>query len=161
MVHISILKVHISTWMVYISSFWKGDSGNIVWVRETMLIVIFMFATFVTKQCSSDIASAFPVVPAIECDMRAGKINLPEFIVKCPANCRESKEKVYGTGVFASISSVCNAAIHRWAQTAYGQWDPVLKYDQYKGEWQYCEKAWAYHLIKKKLTQTLHRFLQI
>ncbi|XP_039546587.1 vitrin isoform X4 [Pimephales promelas] len=52
------------------------------------------------------------VVPAIECEMRSGKINLPEFIVKCPANCRESKEKVYGTGVFASISSICNAAIH-------------------------------------------------
>jgi len=62
---------------------------------------------------SSDIDSAFPVVPAIECEMRSGKINLPEFIVKCPANCRESKEKVYGTGVFASISSICNAAIHR------------------------------------------------
>ncbi|XP_067277565.1 vitrin isoform X2 [Pseudorasbora parva] len=52
------------------------------------------------------------VVPAIECDMRAGKIHLPEFIVKCPANCRETKEKVYGTGVFASISSICNAAVH-------------------------------------------------
>ncbi|XP_048062001.1 vitrin isoform X9 [Megalobrama amblycephala] len=52
------------------------------------------------------------VVPAIECDMRAGKIKLPEFIVKCPTNCMESKEKVYGTGVFASISSICNAAIH-------------------------------------------------
>lgn len=81
--------------------------------REPMLIVIFMFATFATKQCSPDIASAFPVVPAIECDIRAGKITHPEFIVKCPAKCRESKEKVYGTGVYASISSICNAAIHR------------------------------------------------
>ncbi|KAJ8360052.1 hypothetical protein SKAU_G00165770 [Synaphobranchus kaupii] len=52
------------------------------------------------------------VVPAIECDVRAGKINLPEFIAKCPANCRETKQPVYGTGVFASISSICNAAIH-------------------------------------------------
>ncbi|XP_073668948.1 vitrin isoform X2 [Paramisgurnus dabryanus] len=52
------------------------------------------------------------VVPAIECDVRAGRINAPEFIVKCPANCRETKERVYGTGVFASISSICNAAIH-------------------------------------------------
>ncbi len=53
------------------------------------------------------------VVPAIECDVRAGKINLPEFIVKCPAHCKETKQQVYGTGVFASISSICNAAIHR------------------------------------------------
>ncbi|XP_063048390.1 vitrin isoform X2 [Engraulis encrasicolus] len=52
------------------------------------------------------------VVPAIECDVRAGKINLPEFIAKCPANCKETKQRVYGTGVFASISSICNAAIH-------------------------------------------------
>ncbi|XP_061914492.1 vitrin isoform X7 [Entelurus aequoreus] len=52
------------------------------------------------------------VVPAIECDVRAGKISLPEFIVKCPAQCRETKQQVYGTGVFASISSICNAAIH-------------------------------------------------
>ncbi|CAJ1067701.1 vitrin [Xyrichtys novacula] len=52
------------------------------------------------------------VVPAIECDVRAGKINLPEFIVKCPAHCKETKQQVYGTSVFASISSICNAAIH-------------------------------------------------
>uniref|UniRef100_H3DGW2 Cochlin n=1 Tax=Tetraodon nigroviridis TaxID=99883 RepID=H3DGW2_TETNG len=52
------------------------------------------------------------VIPAIECDVRAGKINLPEFIAKCPAHCKESKQQVYGTGVFASISSICNAAIH-------------------------------------------------
>uniref|UniRef100_A0A3Q3IQJ8 LCCL domain-containing protein n=1 Tax=Monopterus albus TaxID=43700 RepID=A0A3Q3IQJ8_MONAL len=54
-----------------------------------------------------------PIVPDIECDVRAGKINLPEFIVKCPAHCKETKQKVYGTDVFASISSICNAAIHR------------------------------------------------
>ncbi|XP_069394513.1 vitrin isoform X6 [Paralichthys olivaceus] len=52
------------------------------------------------------------VVPEIECDVRAGKINLPEFIAKCPAHCKETKQQVYGTGVFASISSICNAAIH-------------------------------------------------
>ncbi|XP_071337257.1 vitrin isoform X5 [Trachinotus anak] len=51
-------------------------------------------------------------VPDIECDVRAGKINLPEFIVRCPAHCKETKQQVYGTGVFASISSICNAAIH-------------------------------------------------
>ncbi|XP_043992832.1 vitrin [Gambusia affinis] len=52
------------------------------------------------------------VVPDIECDVRAGKINLPEFIAKCPAHCKETKQQVYGTGIFASISSICNAAIH-------------------------------------------------
>lgn len=57
--------------------------------------------------------SSLTVVPAIECDVRAGKINLPEFIVKCPAHCKETKQQVYGTSVYASISSICNAAIHR------------------------------------------------
>ncbi|XP_028983627.1 vitrin isoform X6 [Betta splendens] len=52
------------------------------------------------------------VVPDIACDLRGGRINMPEFIVKCPAHCKESKHKVYGAGVFASISSICNAAIH-------------------------------------------------
>ncbi|XP_050982859.1 vitrin isoform X2 [Labeo rohita] len=67
------------------------------------------------------------VVPAIECDMRAGKISHPEFIVKCPANCRETKEKVYGTGVFASISSICNAAIHSGVITNSGGKVIVMK----------------------------------
>ncbi|XP_016355801.1 vitrin [Sinocyclocheilus anshuiensis] len=67
------------------------------------------------------------VVPAIECDMWAGKISLPEFIVKCPANCRETKEKVYGTGVFASISSICNAAIHSGVITNSGGKVIVMK----------------------------------
>uniref|UniRef100_A0A3P9BS23 Vitrin n=1 Tax=Maylandia zebra TaxID=106582 RepID=A0A3P9BS23_9CICH len=49
---------------------------------------------------------------ATPCDVRAGKVNLPEFIVKCPPRCRETRQQVYGTGVFASISSICNAAIH-------------------------------------------------
>ncbi|XP_026135082.1 vitrin isoform X2 [Carassius auratus] len=67
------------------------------------------------------------VVPAIDCDMRAGKINLPEFIVQCPANCRQTKEKVFGTGVFASISSICNAAIHSGVITNSGGKVIVMK----------------------------------
>ncbi|KAM6956314.1 vitrin [Aplochiton taeniatus] len=60
------------------------------------------------------------VVPVIECDVRAGKINLPEFIAKCPAHCKETKQQVYGSGVFASISSICNAAIHNGVITNAG-----------------------------------------
>ncbi|KPP77001.1 vitrin-like [Scleropages formosus] len=35
-----------------------------------------------------------------------------EFIARCPANCLETKQPVYGSRIFASISSICNAAIH-------------------------------------------------
>ncbi|XP_066552768.1 vitrin isoform X3 [Amia ocellicauda] len=51
-------------------------------------------------------------VPQIDCDIRAGKVSVPEFIAKCPANCWETRQPVYGTDIYASISSVCNAAIH-------------------------------------------------
>ncbi|XP_028676724.1 vitrin isoform X1 [Erpetoichthys calabaricus] len=51
-------------------------------------------------------------IPQIDCDVRAGKISLPEFLAKCPAGCLETKEPVYGTDIYASISSVCNAAVH-------------------------------------------------
>ncbi|XP_033619410.1 vitrin isoform X2 [Fukomys damarensis] len=51
-------------------------------------------------------------VPQIDCDVKAGKIINPEFIVKCPAGCRDPKYHVYGTGIYASYSSICGAAVH-------------------------------------------------
>ncbi|XP_043913715.1 vitrin isoform X2 [Protopterus annectens] len=50
--------------------------------------------------------------PEIGCDIRAGKISIPEFIVRCPRGCQDTKQPVYGTDIYASVSSVCNAAIH-------------------------------------------------
>uniref|UniRef100_A0A8C5IH73 Vitrin n=1 Tax=Junco hyemalis TaxID=40217 RepID=A0A8C5IH73_JUNHY len=41
-----------------------------------------------------------------------GKIINPEFIAKCPPGCQDVKHRVYGTDIYASFSSVCNAAIH-------------------------------------------------
>lgn len=57
---------------------------------------------------------AFTDVPQIDCDVKAGKIINPEFIAKCPPGCQDVKYRVYGTDIYASFSSVCNAAIHRW-----------------------------------------------
>ncbi|EPY74895.1 vitrin isoform 1-like protein [Camelus ferus] len=51
-------------------------------------------------------------VPQINCDVKAGKIINPEFIVKCPAGCQDPRYHVYGTDVYASYSSVCGAAVH-------------------------------------------------
>ncbi|XP_021109379.1 vitrin isoform X2 [Heterocephalus glaber] len=51
-------------------------------------------------------------VPQINCDVQAGKIINPEFIVKCPAGCQDPKYHVYGTSVYASYSSLCGAAVH-------------------------------------------------
>ncbi|KYO23894.1 vitrin isoform B [Alligator mississippiensis] len=51
-------------------------------------------------------------VPQIDCDVKAGKIINPEFIVKCPPGCQDVKYRVYGTDIYASFSSMCGAAIH-------------------------------------------------
>uniref|UniRef100_A0A671F065 Vitrin n=1 Tax=Rhinolophus ferrumequinum TaxID=59479 RepID=A0A671F065_RHIFE len=51
-------------------------------------------------------------VPQINCDVKAGKIINPEFVVKCPAGCQDPKYHVYGTDVYSSYSSVCAAAVH-------------------------------------------------
>ncbi|XP_017292174.1 vitrin isoform X2 [Kryptolebias marmoratus] len=84
-------------------------------IRVTVSVVSLAFLLFCAcwaKPNGSKNKKPKQVVPDIECDVRAGKINLPEFIARCPAQCRESRQQVYGTGVFASISSICNAAIH-------------------------------------------------
>uniref|UniRef100_A0A8C9DS70 Vitrin n=1 Tax=Prolemur simus TaxID=1328070 RepID=A0A8C9DS70_PROSS len=64
-----------------------------------------------TNKCHFDLI-VFPDVPQINCDVKAGKIINPEFIVKCPAGCQDPKYHVYGTDVYASYSSVCGAAVH-------------------------------------------------
>uniref|UniRef100_UPI00398F5E3D vitrin isoform X2 n=1 Tax=Pristiophorus japonicus TaxID=55135 RepID=UPI00398F5E3D len=51
-------------------------------------------------------------VPHIDCDIRAGKIKVSEFVARCPPGCLVTKQAVWGTDIYASISSVCGAAIH-------------------------------------------------
>ncbi|KAF7219704.1 vitrin isoform X2 [Nothobranchius furzeri] len=83
--------------------------------RVTVIVVVLAFIWFCAcraKPNGSKNKKPKQVVPDIDCDVRAGKINLPEFIARCPAHCKETRQQVYGTGVFASISSICNAAIH-------------------------------------------------
>ncbi|XP_066518324.1 vitrin isoform X2 [Hoplias malabaricus] len=74
--------------------------------------VVFLLICISESKPNGKNKKAKQVVPDIECDVRAGKVSYPEFIVRCPGSCRESKQKVYGSGIFASISSICNAAIH-------------------------------------------------
>ncbi|KAI4878646.1 hypothetical protein NFI96_026920, partial [Prochilodus magdalenae] len=80
--------------------------------RQVSISAFLLICSSEAKPNGKKDKKAKQVVPDIECDVRAGKINYPEFIVRCPAGCRETKQRVYGTGVFASISSICNAAIH-------------------------------------------------
>lgn len=50
----------------------------------------------------------------ISCGTRS--VDLPDTrqLVLCPANCTLWSLSVFGSGVYASISSICGAAIHRY-----------------------------------------------
>ncbi|XP_011483008.1 vitrin isoform X2 [Oryzias latipes] len=107
--------------------------------RLPVTVIVFALLAFCAcraKPNGSKSKKPKQVVPDVECDVRAGKINLQEFIVKCPARCKETRQKVYGTGMFASISSICNAAIHSGVITNSGGKVIVKKMagqDAYKG----------------------------
>uniref|UniRef100_A0A8C1IP36 Cochlin n=1 Tax=Cyprinus carpio TaxID=7962 RepID=A0A8C1IP36_CYPCA len=55
----------------------------------------------------------FLVPTPISCGTRAVDIPDTRKIVLCPANCTLWSLSVFGSGVYASVSSICGAAIHR------------------------------------------------
>ncbi|NXY88268.1 VITRN protein, partial [Alcedo cyanopectus] len=73
---------------------------------------VFLICTHAAKEAIKKTKKAKLYVPQIDCDVKAGKIINPEFIAKCPPGCQDVKHRVYGTDIYASFSSVCNAAIH-------------------------------------------------
>ncbi|NXF93506.1 VITRN protein, partial [Eubucco bourcierii] len=73
---------------------------------------LFLVGTYAAKEATKKAKKAKIYVPQIDCDVKAGKIINPEFIAKCPPGCQDVKHRVYGTDIYASFSSVCNAAIH-------------------------------------------------
>uniref|UniRef100_A0A8D2DHZ9 Vitrin n=1 Tax=Sciurus vulgaris TaxID=55149 RepID=A0A8D2DHZ9_SCIVU len=77
-----------------------------------MFLVLLVTGIHSNKEMTKKIKRPKFTVPQINCDVKAGKIINPEFIVKCPAGCQDPKYHVYGTGVYASYSSVCGAAVH-------------------------------------------------
>ncbi|NXG21818.1 VITRN protein, partial [Grallaria varia] len=76
------------------------------------LLGVFLTCTYTAKEAIKKTKKPKLYVPQIDCDVKAGKIINPEFIAKCPPGCQDVKYRVYGTDIYASFSSVCNAAIH-------------------------------------------------
>uniref|UniRef100_A0A452UIM4 Vitrin n=1 Tax=Ursus maritimus TaxID=29073 RepID=A0A452UIM4_URSMA len=77
-----------------------------------MFLVLLVTRIHSNKDVTKKLKRPRFTVPQINCDVKAGKIINPEFVVKCPAGCQDPKYHVYGTDVYASYSSVCGAAIH-------------------------------------------------
>ncbi|NWI93714.1 VITRN protein, partial [Pitta sordida] len=84
-------------------------------MKATVIAVffgVFLTCTYTVKATTKRTKKPKLYVPQIDCDVKAGKIINPEFIAKCPPGCQDVKYRVYGTDIYASFSSVCNAAIH-------------------------------------------------
>ncbi|XP_048844273.1 vitrin-like [Brienomyrus brachyistius] len=81
-------------------------------VLTSLFVAVLLLCQIETKRSRQKSKRPEGAVPSVACDVRAGKISHAEFIARCPANCVQSKQPVYGTDVYASISSICNAAIH-------------------------------------------------
>ncbi|XP_047638242.1 vitrin [Phacochoerus africanus] len=77
-----------------------------------MFLVLLVTGIQSNKEMTKKIKRPKFTVPQINCDVKAGKIMNPEFLVKCPAGCQDPRYHVYGTDVYASYSSVCGAAVH-------------------------------------------------
>ncbi|XP_037662936.1 vitrin [Choloepus didactylus] len=77
-----------------------------------LFLVLLVMGIHSNKEITKKIKRPKFTVPQISCDVKAGKIINPEFLVKCPAGCQDPKYHVYGGGVYASYSSVCGAAVH-------------------------------------------------
>lgn len=77
-----------------------------------MFLVLLVTGIHSNKEMTKKIKRPKFNVPQINCDVKAGKIVNPEFVVKCPAGCQDPKYHVYGTDVYASYSSMCAAAVH-------------------------------------------------
>ncbi|XP_035303779.1 vitrin isoform X2 [Cricetulus griseus] len=89
-------------------------SGHLSVSASKLVLEIVLLVTGIhsNKEVAKKIKRPKFAVPQINCDVKAGKIINSEFMVKCPAGCQDPKYHVYGTGVYASYSSVCGAAVH-------------------------------------------------
>ncbi|XP_061846086.1 vitrin isoform X1 [Colius striatus] len=84
-------------------------------MKATVIVAffdVFLVCTYAAKEATKKTKKTKLYIPQIDCDVKAGKIINPEFIAKCPPGCQDVKHRVYGTDIYASFSSVCNAAIH-------------------------------------------------
>ncbi|XP_030642013.1 cochlin [Chanos chanos] len=59
------------------------------------------------------LGSESSVPTPISCTTRGADLSEQRQLVLCPANCTQRRLSVFGSGVYASVSSVCGSAIHR------------------------------------------------
>ncbi|XP_072896175.1 cochlin [Hemitrygon akajei] len=70
---------------------------------------IVFFGTLTFTSAAPDQGSV-PV--SVECSSRGSSFKDSQVDVLCPPNCDFSQNEIWGTGVYASVSSICSAAAH-------------------------------------------------
>lgn len=73
--------------------------------------VLYVLGLLSISRCT--LGSEANVPTPITCGTRAADLPDTRQLVLCPANCSLWSMSVFGSGVYASISSICGAAIHR------------------------------------------------
>ncbi|KAG7523063.1 Sec1 family domain-containing 1 [Solea senegalensis] len=76
----------------------------------------FFFIIFISTAFGSESSVAYPVT----CETRGADLTEDVVVVLCPPGCSQGQMSVFGTGIYASVSSVCGAALHRGALRAAG-----------------------------------------
>lgn len=74
----------------------------------SILLPLTGLLSLISSTSGSEASVAYPVT----CGTRGADLT-EEVLVLCPPDCSQWRASVFGTGVYASVSSVCGAAIHR------------------------------------------------
>lgn len=76
-------------------------------------LLVLLPLTGLFLQISSSAAAESSVAFPVTCATRGADLSQPTLLVLCPPNCGQWRASVFGTGVYAAVSSVCTAALHR------------------------------------------------
>ncbi|XP_040917191.1 cochlin [Toxotes jaculatrix] len=80
---------------------------------EMSLLSVLLPLTAIFFLTSSTFGSESSVPYPVTCATRGADLMEDRAVVLCPPDCSQWRVSVFGTGIYASISSVCGAAVHR------------------------------------------------
>ncbi|KAM9294458.1 cochlin [Gastrophryne carolinensis] len=81
-------------------------------LRMTSIFPLFVLLGIIVQSASGDPGPGEASVP-VSCSMRGTDLKKESARVLCPPRCNEEHLPVYGSGVYAGVSSICGAALHR------------------------------------------------
>uniref|UniRef100_A0A3B4WY13 LCCL domain-containing protein n=1 Tax=Seriola lalandi dorsalis TaxID=1841481 RepID=A0A3B4WY13_SERLL len=75
--------------------------------------LVFILSSLFFPSLSLSIVYLMAVPYPITCVTRGADLMDDAVVVLCPPDCTQWRVSVFGTGIYASVSSVCGAAVHR------------------------------------------------